>query len=100
MLSRSTLDPELSGTASVFSGYNQAPVGPSVGNLAPLAENDPDEQQRRAEQTQYLWLQRYHAHMAKQRIGGQAANSESVYVGGDEGYVTEKGGTGHQSAIM
>lgn len=100
MLCRSTLDPELSGTASVFSGYNQAPVGPSVGNLAPLAENDPDEQQRRAEQTQYLWLQRYHAHMAKQRIGGQAANSQSVYVGGDEGYVTEKGGTGHQSAIM
>jgi hypothetical protein len=79
MLSRSTLDPELSGTASVFGGYNQSPVGPSHGNLTSLADNDPDELQRRAEQTQYLWLQRYHAHMAKQRVGDQAANCQSVY---------------------
>ena len=103
MLNRSTLDPEFSATASVLGAYDQSlpSAGPSHGHLTSLAENDPEEQQRRAEQTQYLWLQRYHAHIAEQQILGQAAtNSQSVHEGGTGGDGGNAGGTGHHSAII
>jgi autophagy-related protein 9 len=80
MLSRSTLDPDMSATASILGAYEQSlpPAGPSHGQLSSLLGNDLEEQQRRSEQAQYLWLQRYHARMAERRTLGQPAYPPSV----------------------
>jgi len=98
------LDPSLSVAASVLGAYSQSlpSSGPSQDRLASLGLLDPEEQQRRDEQRQYLWLQRYHAHTEQQRRQGQGEGvSQSMMhrhgpADGDNGH---HDGCGHQSMV-
>mmetsp|Transcript_15761 Transcript_15761/g.23199 ORF Transcript_15761/g.23199 Transcript_15761/m.23199 type:complete len:924 (-) Transcript_15761:113-2884(-) len=63
-LRRVVLDPDLSTTASFSGAHDQSFRSNLPRNRA---QNSSDEQQLRIEHVQYLWLQRFHAHVAEQR---------------------------------
>jgi hypothetical protein len=69
-LSRSmVIDPNLVASLSALStmGRSFSTAQRVERRLPMLPENDPEEQQRLLEQTQFMWLQRYHEHTAEDR---------------------------------
>jgi hypothetical protein len=103
MLNRSTLDPDMSATASMLGAYGPPlqSAGPSLEHLSALAETDPEEEQRRAEHAQYMLLQRYHAHLTEAQRRSNISNTQSVHGGDNVGNTGGAVDAGlHQSAML